>query len=183
MHLLVLSAFRLPAASRLSMTVLRLNAPFGARCFPTFSGTDHEDWMRCLNAPFGAQCFPTRQTRDRRQHRQPVSMHLLVLSAFRRQAQRVLRPQYHRLNAPFGAQCFPTRTCTPCTWFTLIGLNAPFGAQCFPTIVVAPLAGPIVSQCTFWCSVLSDNAAATFPNPRRIVSMHLLVLSAFRRRV
>ena len=37
-----------------------------------------------------------------------------------------------------------------------------------------------VSQCTFWCSVFSD-----IPDPRDLadfqVSMHLLVLSAFRR--
>ena len=38
-----------------------------------------------------------------------------------------------------------------------LGLNAPFGAQCFPTVVGAP------------------------SKPRRVtVSMHLLVLSAFR---
>ena len=59
-------------------------------------------------------------------------MHLLVLSAFRQDGQ----------------------------WysaFLLMSLNAPFGAQCFPTwdrddVVVAH----DVSQCTFWCSVLSD---------------------------
>ena len=40
-----------------------------------------------------------------------------------------------------------------------------------------------LSQCTFWCSVLSDsgNVRATRAFAAR-VSMHLLVLSAFRRK-
>ena len=37
------------------------------------------------------------------------------------------------------------------------------------------------SQCTFWCSVLSDNIRRYIPDtPYQAVSMHLLVLSAFR---
>ena len=41
----------------------------------------------------------------------------------------------------------------------LSGLNAPSGAQCFPTWE-REICGdmPCLSQCTFWCSVLSDNA-------------------------
>ena len=39
-----------------------------------------------------------------------------------------------------------------------VSLNAPFGAQCFPTEygewATAELL--VASQCTFWCSVLSD---------------------------
>ena len=61
-----------------------------------------------------------------------VSMHLLVLSAFRPRSSH----GWHRLP---------------------LGLNAPFGAQCFPTKefwIVPP--SVTVSQCTFWCSVLSD---------------------------
>ena len=59
-----------------------------------------------------------------------VSMHLLVLSAFRQENSHDhhLHPP-RRLNAPSGAQCFPT------PYFKL---------TCF------------TSQCTFWCSVLSD---------------------------
>ena len=60
------------------------------------------------------------------------------------------------LNAPFGAQCFPTGAGlvldqgAPC-------LNAPFGAQCFPTAGHTTQEGDVIpSQCTFWCSVLSD---------------------------
>ena len=61
-------------------------------------------------------------------------MHLLVLSAFR-------PPKTHKTTG---------RGTTPC-------LNAPSGAQCFPTSP-APTTGPqpTTSQCTFWCSVLSD---------------------------
>ena len=61
-----------------------------------------------------------------------VSMHLLVLSAFR---------LTFRYTKP-----------------ALYGLNAPFGAQCFPTVDAgAWVGGPFGSQCTFWCSVLSDS--------------------------
>ena len=36
------------------------------------------------------------------------------------------------------------------------------------------------SQCTFWCSVLSDGLGVRLWDGRYVVSMHLLVLSAFR---
>ena len=108
-------------------------------------------------------------------------MHLLVLSAFRRSSSSPVSSGISSLNAPFGAQCFPTLE-TPCSPSNRNrSLNAPFGAQCFPThlgekIVVRDI---IRSQCTFWCSVLSDSA--TTPTSIRLqVSMHLLVLSAFR---
>ena len=179
-------------------------------------------------------------------------MHLLVLSAFRRQLLGASDRRSLGLNAPFGAQCFPTDRGVPenrfdhlsqCTfWCSVLsdtrhsstssgraGLNAPFGAQCFPTpdsragtLEVSgsqctfwcsvlsdsdgePDGTPIGrSQCTFWCSVLSDSPAyAKSPKPSRSqctfwcsvlsyksripprrrpsrVSMHLLVLSAFR---
>ena len=61
-----------------------------------------------------------------------VSMHLLVLSAFR-----------HQILSRDADEA---------------GLNAPFGAQCFPTSRHRgrkQLNRP-ASQCTFWCSVLSD---------------------------
>ena len=132
MHLLVLSAFRLDGGSETEPNDAGLNAPFGAQCFPT-RGVDAElhghlqsqctfwcsvlsDRRRgadaaqrvCLNAPFGAQCFPTLPTALTVGGQTiKVSMHLLVLSAFRREAS----TQHfcdNRLNAPFGAQCFPT---------------------------------------------------------------------------
>ena len=85
-----------------------------------------------------------------------VSMHLLVLSAFRQEKADAKKAELG-LNAPFGAQCFPTRgvglwsrPVAPC-------LNAPFGAQCFPTSNSSSLRTfKGSSQCTFWCSVLSD---------------------------
>ena len=63
------------------------------------------------------------------------------------------------LNAPFGAQCFPTGQGYLGGHRRGSGLNAPFGAQCFPTWS-HPQGDPTVdgSQCTFWCSVLSDRA-------------------------
>ena len=161
-----------------------------------------------------------------------------------------------RLNAPSGAQCFPTLLCWECGWEGRLGsqctfwcsvlsdlqrrsygdrrvggsqctfwcsvlsdgedsrrtwvrfrcLNAPSGAQCFPTafLGIVPQARAW-SQCTFWCSVLSDvvtgherkaveglnapSGAQCFPTrggvrgvqPHGRVSMHLLVLSAFRQ--
>ena len=42
------------------------------------------------------------------------------------------------------------------------GLNAPSGAQCFPTLnEFAAWLVALLSQCTFWCSVLSDQAWTT----------------------
>ena len=61
-----------------------------------------------------------------------VSMHLLVLSAFRRVVAQVHDELLFCLNAPFGAQCFPTDK----------------GGCEFAKVHL--------SQCTFWCSVLSD---------------------------
>ena len=48
-------------------------------------------------------------------------------------------------------------TTSRCTQGT--GLNAPSGAQCFPTLLSKTLLVVLtyVSQCTFWCSVLSDH--------------------------
>ena len=136
-----------------------------------------------------------------------VSMHLLVLSAFRRKALAVIPKDMIGLNAPFGAQCFPT-VWRGFWWEALNCLNAPFGAQCFPTLAAFyDDAHYLPSQCTFWCSVLSDRSEHRAPGARLRsqctfwcsvlsdaqhrrytcsnvrVSMHLLVLSAFRRDV
>ena len=83
-------------------------------------------------------------------------MHLLVLSAFRPDGGRLPVLMVERLNAPSGAQCFPT--CSP------ILCNA--SQDWF--------------QCTFWCSVLSDTLQNGLYVTSLPVSMHLLVLSAFR---
>ena len=67
------------------------------------------------------------------------------------------RRYYASLNTPFGARYFPTfdvdlgrgRGC---------GLNAPSGAWCFPTGggLWCVWGAIVLSQCTFWCLVLSD---------------------------
>ena len=109
MHLLVLSAFRrlFKLGDRL-FVLFRLNAPFGAQCFPT-------EWKSLGD---GRYC--------------QVSMHLLVLSAFRLRGGASPFLRISRLNAPFGAQCFPTESGVPGD-DDVFRLNAPFGAQCFPT--------------------------------------------------
>ena len=111
-----------------------------------------------------------------------VSMHLLVLSAFRLVRGGAFGPFPPKsLNAPSGAQCFPTHkhlTRHPpflrsqCTfWCSVLSdtKNLPLGdlrtrSQCtFWCSVLSDLNdGPVLnevlsaSQCTFWCSVLSD---------------------------
>ena len=65
-------------------------------------------------------------------------MHLLVLSAF-------------RLGKAVGSGNNRVE-----------GLNAPFGAQCFPTRSYIHRSGSSRSQCTFWCSVLSDTSTDTY---------------------
>ena len=86
---------------------------------------------------------------------QGVSMHLLMLSAFRLGARMLAHDLWGGLNAPSGAQCFPTVTSlSSCA--TNAGLNAPSGAQCFPTGTATTRWSSCKSQCTFWCSVLSD---------------------------
>ena len=84
----------------------------------------------------------------------PVSMHLLALSAFRHETGICVSSSHLSLNAPFGAQCFPTQA------FAGVGRGQ-------------------WSQCTFWCSVLSD-WESMLRGVESLVSMHLLVLSAFR---
>ena len=183
MHLLPLGAFRPDAVARVISALQSLNAPSGAQRFPTRRSRR-------------ADCGPLR----------PVSMHLLVLSAFRPRNLGFAEVPFWGLNAPSGAQCFPTSPRRNCPGRSLwrvsmhllvlsafrrrgfvpgdqawLRLNAPSGAQCFPTREIeASWAMVTPSQCTFWCSVLSD-----FREDRRgvkwmIVSMHLLVLSAFR---
>ena len=181
MHLLVLSAFRLYAAivvaahfspsqctfwcSVLSdftrqlwlpLTFPRLNAPFGAQCFPTVRRFPLRWHAFCLNAPFGAQCFPTGGAGSVPDAPAAVSMHLLVLSAFRRAR---------------GYDSGDERR-SQCTFWCSV-LSDPDGSV--DAVVTDP------SQCTFWCSVLSDRNGDPDDRAQWVVSMHLLVLSAFRR--
>ena len=83
-------------------------------------------------------------------------MHLLVLSAFR------LLGDSRLESASRESQCT--------FWCSVLSDRQPR----------KPSASPGGSQCTFWCSVLSDNRTFQFRHVGWYVSMHLLVLSAFR---
>ena len=61
-----------------------LNAPFGARCFLTVTGTtgSHSSQPASLNAPYGARCFLTDRDREVRWWYGWALMHLMALGAF-----------------------------------------------------------------------------------------------------
>ena len=168
MHLLVLSAFR-PPVSDTQRGLPSLNAPSGAQCFPTESVRDYvlKSWVsmhllvlsafrpKTVDAHFedanGSQCtFWCSMLSDMAaaasRFRIRVSMHLLVLSAFRLVEKGYARYLPNGLNAPSGAQCFPTCVSRMCRLRT------------------------ILSQCTFWCSVLSN--ILTLQAPGQIGSLN-----------
>ena len=137
-------------------TCWSLNAPFGAQCFPTWRRGRRRRMDGRSQCTFWCSVLSDTRTTGRRTCCPGVSMHLLVLSAFRRLAVRPSVCQAVRLNAPFGAQCFPTRMrrrswgCRLLVSMHLLVLSA------------FRLKGNLYydfsqwSQCTFWCSVLSD---------------------------
>ena len=156
MHLLVLSAFRhtRDGQQRVAEQVSMHLLVLSAFRLCSFSRVRFPG--PGLNAPSGAQCFPTQFCYADTDSLHMVSMHLLVLSAFRPKGLTTTETP-SSLNAPSGAQCFPTLKLQRLALATG-RLNAPSGAQCFPT--------------------LGSRSRTTW---RRIVSMHLLVLSAFRQ--
>ena len=159
MHLLVLSAFRPgPQIKLADQPDKSLNAPFGAQCFPTTSRKAGGHWTTMSQCTFWCSVLSDDMSGRAWSIGRPAS-----------------------LNAPFGAQCFPTCRAPVPQAVRTERLNAPFGAQCFPTASLRrrPLSMP-TSQCTFWCSVLSDYLFLTANIAALKVSMHLLVLSAFR---
>ena len=133
-------------------------------------------------------------------------MHLLVLSAFRLDIARRGREVQSGLNAPSGAQCFPTehrhglrgplKQRSQCTfWCSVLsdrndgsvrggfhGFQCTFWCSVLSDVKPANEFGTAVAfQCTFWCSVLSDPTERKWNSGKvNFVSMHLLVLSAFR---
>ena len=156
MHLLVLSAFRLDTPHIIDLLLSAYQCTFWCSVLSDVTQAGSGDvvkyqctfWCSVLSDPFSilGNCQGSL-----------VSMHLLVLSAF--------RPLQH-LGELSG---FP-------------GINAPSGAQCFPTSS-SPCGRRKESkryQCTFWCSVLSDATGDAPLINYALVSMHLLVLSAFR---
>ena len=182
MHLLVLSAFRLATRTDFQRWISPSQCTFWCSVLSdTISAALDAQRFSCLNAPFGAQCFPTLAVPDDVAQAFEVSMHLLVLSAFRQKGEVKWTSRKQCLNAPFGAQCFPTEFIRHPRSKPLLRLNAPFGAQCFPTVLgTSDVATVFRSQCTFWCSVLSDTVRRSSETTKQSVSMHLLVLSAFR---
>ena len=60
-------------------------------------------------------------------------------------------------------------------------LNAPCGAGCLPTGHFARVAVRLMSQCTFWCWVLTNAARWASAQAGVQVSMHLLVPGAYQR--
>ena len=87
-----------------------------------------------------------------------VSMHLLVLSAFRPTDSEVKVLDSKTSQCTFWCSVLSDMENIR-TGFTITG-----------------------SQCTFWCSVLSDSRTTNAESSAGRVSMHLLVLSAFRPR-
>ena len=106
-------------------------------------------------------------------------MHLLVLSAFRLHDARFSRLGLPRLNAPFGAQCFPTRDDRLRMGPREVSMHL-LVLSAFRPEKPIDNGGILMSQCTFWCSVLSDALGLFLLVAASMVSMHLLVLSAFR---
>ena len=87
-------------------------------------------------------------------------MHLLVLSAFRLTYGTRVRARYrYGLNAPSGAQCFPTSISAIVVFPPILVSMHLLVLSAFRHVTVARNTSYVfVSQCTFWCSVLSDKA-------------------------
>ena len=158
-----------------------LNAPFGAQCFPTRTRQPCRHKCRRLNAPFGAQCFPTGGCCRRQGRVQLVSMHLLVLSAFRPARNYAEDDDFVWSQCTFWCSVLSddgalerdggARGLFQCTFWCSVLSDKPLKSS---------KTTRLMSQCTFWCSVLSDLPTPLPCRRRRVVSMHLLVLSAFR---
>ena len=128
--------------------------------------------------------FRPNNRRAHPRHRGDVSMHLLVLGAFRQ----IALVTYHQ--NLYQSQC--TFWCLVLSDWTLA-----LPGKMFMSVVVSMhllvlgafrhvctelcCIGHFPSQCTFWCLVLSDGGDGGPDGRRHIrVSMHLLVLGAFR---
>ena len=115
MHLLVLSAFRLRENGLIESRLILSQCTFW--CSVLSDEVNRRLASRImqagLNAPSGAQCFPTRLEGSRQVAYVSVSMHLLVLSAFRPRHGPWPKRSRPSLNAPSGAQCFPTGKIVP----------------------------------------------------------------------
>ena len=203
MHLLVLSAFRPPrsassrrcgwsqctfwcsvlsdmaASAACRAAAFRLNAPFGAQCFPTWEREICGD-MPCVSMHL-LVLSAFRQGRTGGQGpTEPVSMHLLVLSAFRPPRSASSR-RCGWSQCTFWCSVLSDMAASAACRAAAFRLNAPFGAQCFPTWE-REICGdmPCVSMHLLVLSAFRLQLSTVARIPTRSVSMHLLVLSAFR---
>ncbi len=130
MHLLVLSAFRRAPRTPPEDTPTRSQRTFWRSVLSDGIRMTNTSGVNGLNAPSGAERFPTlkEMTDD---FGLGVSMHLLVLSAFR----------------PMRTGSTLEEHASQCTfWCSVLSDGAIAKVQTFDP----------KSQCTFWCSVLSD---------------------------
>ena len=113
-----------------------LNAPSGAQCFPTQTRCMHTTRpMSGLNAPSGAQCFPTvapRLLSTQLLHASQCTFWRSVLSDRSRSASRSASSLSQVSMHLLALSAFRHQGRWPSTRW------------------------PTASQCTFWCSVLSD---------------------------
>ena len=142
--------------------------------------TTQKNWLAGLNAPFGAQCFPTR-SRTGCLGWCAVSMHLLVLSAFRPKEADTLASTMTCLNAPFGAQCFPTTSYSPSGFCSIVSMHLLVLSAFRLGKAVGKKEREAVSMHLLVLSAFRQNQESSWL-AFHSVSMHLLVLSAFRPR-
>ena len=151
------SSIRLVSISAEPRRAQSLNAPSGAQCFPTTPIRPNDG-----NAVMSQCAFWCSVLSDLSTSRSIAAMSTSSQCTFWCSvlSDSIIEITTYsgtpRLNAPSGAQCFPSRLGRPGRRPAYAGLNAPSGAQCFPT----------------WVGVYELGVWA--------VSMHLLVLSAFR---
>ena len=168
MHLLVLSAFR----HKLNMRELR--AVTESQC--TFWCSVLSDYLREIAEPatlyMTSQCtFWCSVLSDKsRLYKELIAdtssqctfwcsvlSDLLVLSAFRLGNARLWQCSRPCLNAPSGAQCFPTHTLRRRSITSIaVSMHLLVLSAFRPNNVPLNYTDKVTSQCTFWCSVLSD---------------------------
>ena len=181
MHLLPLGAFRPDAVARVISALQSLNAPSGAQCFPTRE--IEASWAMVTPSQCTFWCSVLSDRNDHHGDRAPFESQCTfwcsVLSDPRPAP--VRHPSMLGLNAPSGAQCFPTPPHGAVSGFDSLGLNAPSGAQCFPTLDEYTLMTNLlrVSMHLLVLSAFRPDGGSDY-DKAFAVSMHLLVLSAFR---
>ncbi len=157
MHLLVLSAFRPVVEDRVPSSLLS-QCTFWCSVLSDATNKLREAISTKSQCTFWCSVLSDRGRLARQHVPYPVSMHLLVLSAFRLSARHSKTLLSSRLNAPSGAQCFPTLCLRRCGSFSL------------------PVSMHLLVLSAFRLLQRQDGSVAYIQ-----VSMHLLVLSAFRR--